>query len=74
MNVFIIDTIELDKFVIIISASYTEVVRVVEDFVKKMRADEELYTQEDMLKYIRKEFKGYVVTAMPIDNIFNIYL
>lgn len=74
MNVFVIDTVELDNFVITISANCNEVRRVVEDFVRKMRAEEELYTQEDLVKYIKKEFKGYVVTAMPIDNIFNIYI
>ena len=74
MNVFVIDTVELDKFVITISANCSDMHRVVEDFVRKMRAEEELYTQEDLVKYIKKEFRGCVVTAMPIDNIFNIYI
>lgn len=74
MNVFVIDTAELDRFVITISANCNEVHSVVKDFVRKMRAEEELYTQEDLVKYIKKEFKGYVVTAMSIDSIFNIYI
>lgn len=73
MNVFKIDTIELEeRFAVITSVGYTDVSNAIESFVSKKRIDGESYTQDDIVAELRKEFKGYKLTVIPIDNIFNI--